>query len=166
MYFNTGFVRVSTPNRARPSLPVNIKGPIDQKQINPLFLLLTFFLFAITFPSPSCCSFFVSTASEDVLGGLLILEQPKVHLPLRVPPGQAFDDFFAGLAGETSRTGHHTGLTGLCKGVARSPPLHAAHSRLSCVSPKFAPTHPSIPYLYHFVCYMCFGNSLASEYSC
>ena len=70
---------------------INIKGhgrlgyPINQ--INTIFIFLLSFCPSF-FPSTICCSSFVSTSIEGVLGGLPTLEQPCMRLPRRVLPGR------------------------------------------------------------------------------
>ena len=77
--------------RISPPHPINIKGhdrlenPIDQINTTIIFLLSFCPSF---FPSTICCSSFVSTSIEGVLGGLPTLEQPCVRLPRRILPGR------------------------------------------------------------------------------
>jgi len=106
-----------------------IRYPIDQ--INTTFIFLLSF-FPSFFTSTICCSSFVSTSIEGVLGGLPTLEQPCVRLPRRVLPGRR-------LLVSPPACPVTTGLTSLSIGATlcrRSLRVQA----FSCVSPSSAPT--------------------------
>ena len=94
------------------------------------------FLFALAFfPSTICCSSFVSTSIEGVLGGLPTLEQPCVRLPRRVLPGRR------SLVSPPACPAT-TGLTGLSIDAA-SCHRSLRFQAFSCVGPSSASTTSS-----------------------
>ena len=106
-----------------------IRYPIDQ--INTTFIFLLSFCPSF-FPSTICCSSFVSTSIEGVLGGLPTLEQPYVCLPRWVLPGRR--SLVSPPACPTT-----TGLTGLSISAASSRRSLRIHA-FSCVGSSSAPT--------------------------
>jgi hypothetical protein len=104
------FVRVSTPNGARPPLPINIKGHgrlKDYPQSNLLNLSFIVFTFSFSLPyfsNPMCCSSTTSAAWEGVLAGLPSLGQTKVRLPRRGPSRVSVRWSLAGEPGDPGLT--------------------------------------------------------------
>ena len=72
--------QVHPPYKYKGSRPIEDIQSI-KNQYNYYFLSSLLFLQTLAFPTVISCSFFVSTTSEGVLGGLPILEQPYVRLP-------------------------------------------------------------------------------------
>ena len=77
LYFYMKLVRVSTPNGARPPLPINIKvhGRLRTSNRSNNLSFCGFTSQTLTSPIPICYSSCVSTAFEGVLSGLLTSEQ-------------------------------------------------------------------------------------------
>jgi hypothetical protein len=120
------FVRVSTPNVARPPLTINMKGhgrlKGDHNRIYQTYLL-SYLLFRSSLPyfsNPMCCSSTTSAACEDVLAGLSSLGQTKVRLPWRGPTRTSVRWSLAGEPGDPGLTAPGSGLTTLRGGAARS----------------------------------------------
>ena len=116
------------PYKYKGSRPIRVSNRSNTKKI--IFLLSFCPNF---FPSTICCSYFVSTSIEDVLGGLPTLEQPCVCLPRRVLPERR------SLVSPPACPAT-TGLTSLSIGAASCRRSLRVQS-FSCVGPSSAPTY-------------------------
>jgi hypothetical protein len=97
------FVRVSTPNGARPPLPINIKGNGRLKGYHNRIYPCRIYPFPLLF-QPHVYSSTTSAAWEDILASLPSLGQPKVRLTRRGPSRVGVRWFLAGEPGDPGLT--------------------------------------------------------------